>query len=127
MKNTEIIKVTTAEQLNALYDASALTIEGLAEESIENFLDAVHDAASLKKRRVFVTKGATMNKFYRLHGRNAYPEDLTIVSIMLVDMEHYEPIVTARFEWGGRWFDDIVDNNASHEKHGVRVIKEKAA
>ena len=124
---TEIIKVNDALTLNRLYDASALTVEGLAEESIEDFLDAVHDTASLKKRRVFVTKGATMNKFYRLHGTNAYPEDLTIVSILLADIKRQNRVVAARFEWGGRWFDDIVDNNANREKRGVRIIKDKAA
>ncbi len=121
-KKFEIIEVTDAETLNTLYNDSALTIEGLSKDSFKDFVDEVDKLVSLKQRRVFVTSGATMDKFYRLHGTNAYPKDTNIVSIMLSDMEHYEPVITARFEWGGRWFDDIVNNNACREKRGVRVI-----
>jgi hypothetical protein len=53
-----------------------------------------------------------MNTYYGLKGSNAYPNDLTIVSV--TDINQIK-IAWARFGVGGRWFDDIVDNNARRE------------
>ena len=58
-----------------------------------------------------VISGAYMNSVYDLFGSNAYPDDLNIVVIRLSDLKDYSAIIMKRFEFGGRWFDDVVDNN----------------
>ena len=54
-----------------------------------------------------------MNKVYGLTDDNAYPDRLDIVSIV----GNTVPMTMRRFEFGGRWFDDIVDNNAWRENN----------
>lgn len=109
-----IIIVKNKEQLEELRSDSALTIEGLDEDSIQDFLDWVKKYTQLKKEDVYVTKGKVMNDSYYLTG-NTYPEDVNIVSVMLSDMENPAKIVVPRFGIGGRWMDDIVDNNLRRE------------
>ena len=61
-----------------------------------------------------------MNRMYRLTGTNAYPEtDCTLVCIKLADMEHSDRVTMPRFDIGGRWFTDIVDNNDWKEEEQV--------
>ena len=60
-----------------------------------------------------------MNNAYGLTGTNAYKDELTILSIKLEDIENVGAITLPRFDIGGRWFDDIVDNNARHQKEIV--------
>ena len=113
-----IEKVTTKEQLDRLYNDSALTWEGLSEDSIEDAKNWILSLTGFKTDEVtaYVTKGREMNEFYGLTGDNAYPDDLTIVSFMLSDMENPEKLFIPRFEVGGRWFDDIVENNLRMEE-----------
>lgn len=106
------ISVTTHDELEAL--DSALTWEGLAVDE-KNF-QAVKDwmaehGAKLKTDTIYVTKGAAMNAAEGLTGDNAYPDDLNIVSIMLENIENWQALTIPRFEVGGRWMDDILDNN----------------
>ena len=58
-----------------------------------------------------------MNNNYELTGNNAYKDNLTLISIKTEDIKNLKAIIIPRFEVGGRWFDDIVDNNAMREKH----------
>ena len=101
----KIIEARTKKDLDELYKNSALTIEGLDSDSIVDF---AHGGTVDK---VVVTEGRLMNKVYGLTGNNAYPKYLTIVSILGDTL----PMTMRRFEFGGRWFDDIVDNNARRE------------
>lgn len=117
----KVIKVTTTEQLKELYDDSALTIEGLKadKENLTGLIDWVksHTNAPLKRNVVYTIEGKVMNRKYGLTGDNAYPdENCTIVCIKLADIRNWEKIVTARFQIGGRWFDDVVNNNADREE-----------
>ena len=65
---------------------------------------------------VYVIEGNLMNREYNLTGDNAYPEtDCTILCIKLDDMERPMAVTLPRFAVGGRWFDDVVDNNARRE------------
>lgn len=57
-----------------------------------------------------------MNDNYNLTGSNAYPNNLTLISIKTDDIKNLNAIIIPRFEVGGRWFDDIVDNNARREE-----------
>lgn len=99
-----IIKVNTKEQLDELYNCSAMTWEGLREESFQQALEecGTDDAIG------YVVKGKVMNEFYGLTGNNAYPNDLNIFSI--------DKVKVLAILFGARWFDDIVDNNQRREE-----------
>lgn len=113
MKYTKY-NVTDKSELDNLYKHSALTIEGLAEESIPDFVDWLKNNTefTVDNPIIYIVKGKTMNETYNLTGNNKYQDDLTLVSV--IDINQKE-IVFKRFEIGGRWFDDIVENNASRE------------
>lgn len=113
----KIINTFTKEQLDELYNESALTWEGLS--TSEDNLNAVmnwlkdHKATIEGVEPTFhITTGRLMNKYYGLTGDNAYHNDLSIVSVTGINPV---PIALARFEVGGRWFDDVVDNNEMRE------------
>lgn len=114
MKYT-IENVTTKKQLDKLYNNSAFTIEGLVEESISDLITWLKDNATFTTDNlvVYITKGNIMNDMYELHGDNAYDNDLNIVSIIDIDSMK---VALKRFSVGGRWFDDIVDNNARRKE-----------
>ena len=112
---TEIINVDS-KTLEELVKGSALTLEGLAESSFDEFLDWVKDIAGLKTRRLYVTKGRLANSEWLLTGDNAYQNDLNIVSVKLDDMEDWNKIVMARLQVGARWIDDIHDSNIIRER-----------
>lgn len=107
-----IENVTTKEQLDNLYNHSAFTIEGLAEDSIPDMLEWLKENTVFTTENpiVYVTKGKVMNTEYALTDNKAYLEDLTIVSVIDIDLLQ---IALKKFSVGGRWFDDIVDNNAN--------------
>ena len=111
MKYT-IENVNTKAQLEKLYNNSAFTIEGLAEDSIPDLIEWLEANTDFTTENpiVYVTKGKVMNTEYNLIDNNAYKEDLTIVSV--IDINSLK-VALKRFSVGGRWFDDIVDNNAS--------------
>lgn len=110
--NYTIENVTTKNQLDNLYNHSAFTIEGLAEESISDMIKWLKENTTFTTDNptVYITKGKTMNIEYNLIGNKAYSDDLTIVSVIDIDSMK---IAIKRFSVGGRWFDDIVDNNAN--------------
>ena len=84
--------------LQDLYDGSALTFEGttLDDDNLEFLIRWFneHDC-DMKVKNFYKVTGKLMNDTYHLTGDNAY---------------------IPRFELGGRWFDDIVENNARREK-----------
>ena len=88
----------------------------MAEDSIPDFLDWIKALTPLKNERVYIIKGVVMNALYNLTGDNAYPDDCTIVSVDLDDMKDWNAVVLPRFQIGGRWLDDVVDNNVMREK-----------
>lgn len=108
--NYTIENVTTKEQLEKLYNNSAFTIEGLTDESIPDLLNWLNDNTTFTTENptVYVTKGYVMNLAYDLTEDKAYNNDLTIVSVIDIDLVK---VALKRFSVGGRWFDDIVDNN----------------
>jgi hypothetical protein len=107
-------ELTTLQELEDL--GSALTIEGLTENSIKDFIGWVKQYTPMINETAYIIKGKTMNTVYGLTGDNAYPDDTNIVSIKLEDMENSMAVVMPRFQIGARWFDDIVMNNAAREK-----------
>ena len=112
-----ITHVSTKTELDALYNQSAFTIEGLLADNenlsaLEEWLRE-HNALTHDNHTFHIVTGRLMNRAYNLTGNNAYPDDCTIVSVTGIDLLK---LVIPRFEVGGRWFDDIVDNNLSREE-----------
>ena len=85
------------------YDKSIFTWEGMSIDD-EN-LKAIVKELKLKNPTFYTYSGRQMDSVYRLSGDNAYPSDLTFLSIE----NYYDPMMKMRV--GARWFDDIVDNN----------------
>lgn len=110
----EIIRVNSRQELDYLYSVSALTIEGLHEDSIPVIMEILKNNTAVYRERAFIIPGKFMNEQYGLTGTNAYKDDLSIVSFSLKDFDAI-PITFIRFGFGGRWFDDVVDNNARRE------------
>ena len=118
------------KDLKMLYNNSALTIEGLSKDSIGDWVkvleDYFTDAAKKNGVEVYVTTGKLMNDFYELDGNVAYQDGLTIVSFKTLDyFANIGKLAVDRFSWGGRWFDDIVTNNAHHMGYDESFIDAK--
>lgn len=110
--NTDI----TMTLCDKFYDRSALTVEGLDLDSLDDYANYLDSECGLEDDAVFhVIDGNELNRFYMLSGDNAYPSDLHIVVIELSDLVSPNKIYLKRFGFGGRWFDDVVDNNARRE------------
>ena len=121
-----VIKVTEKEQLDMLYNGSACTLEGLAESFVGDMIEAMRNRGFIKDDNlnvdVYSIKGCLMNDVYGLTDDNAYQDDLTIICVPLKFMKNIEEFaVTMRIEYGYRWFDDIVDNNARREEEQANV------
>ena len=113
------------EMFDVLYEQSALTWEGLAlegESDAQEILDFLCGEGFLLDNlapglhMIFNrTTGADMNQYWHLTGSNAYPDDLTIVSVVnsMFDVPRMVPV---QLRLGARWYDDIVDNNARRER-----------
>jgi hypothetical protein len=112
----EINYVTTRPELDNLYNQSALTWEGMTtdEENLRAIRDwlELHGALENGEPIFHIISGEFMNSTYGLTGDNAYPDDLSIISVTNINIAK---LIIARFTVGARWFDDIVDNNASRE------------
>lgn len=119
--NYNIINCTEAD-LNNLYEENALTFEGttITEDNLTWLVNWLKDHnCEMKHYDFYVIAGKLMNDFYELTGDNAYPESLTILTIKLSDLTNVGAICIPRFELGGRWFNDVVDNNAMREKNNL--------
>ena len=112
------VKVTEQTTLDELYDESALTIEGLSpdDKSLGQFLEWIRGYTNVKDETFYIINGETMNRAYGLTGDNAYPKDCHLVSIKNSALTNPMKVAIPRFSVGGRWFDDIVDNNACREE-----------
>ena len=106
--------IDSKEKLDELYKGSALTFTGVddSEESINAMIKWLKQYTDVSDPfTINVIKGETMNREYGLTGNNSYPNDLNFISIKLEDIKEVNKIVLTRLQVGGRWFDDIVDNN----------------
>lgn len=122
----EKIEVTTKDKLDELYSSSALTFIGVSaeEESINGLIDWLKEHSEISEPLpVHIISGKIMNDNYGLTGTNAYKEDLTLISIKLENIKNVNAIAIPRLGVGGRWFDDIVDNNAMKEKEEIKSLE----
>lgn len=121
-------EVTTKDQLDMLYNSSALTAEGLIsdDESAEFSINWLKEngAEPHDDLTVYVVRGSLMNEAYGLTGENAYQDDLPIVCISLDEMGNSAAISGPSLLMGFRWFDDVVNNNLLNEKEQSGASKE---
>ena len=114
-----IIEVDDPKKLDEFYEKWSLTFEGTTvdDENLTWLINWFKDHnCNMKKENFYVVSGKMMNEKYHLTGNNKYPNNLTILVILLEDLDNVEAIAMARFEIGGRWFTDIVDNNINRER-----------
>ena len=114
----KVKNINSGSELEYLYIYSALTWEGLVttEDSLSQVSDWLKSKDALTSEPSFyVITGKFMSDYYKLTGTNRYPDDLNIVC---VDPKciNLGKVIFARFESGGRWFNDIVDNNEYREE-----------
>lgn len=114
-----VIEVKDPKMLDQFYEDWSLTFEGAVPSdenlaAIKKWLE--NHRCPLLKEDFYVIEGHLMNEYYHLTGTNAYEHNLPIVVILLTDLSKPENIFMDRFEIGGRWFTDIVDNNARREE-----------
>ena len=109
--------VNNLETLDELYDCSAFTVVG-AGGPLDEWMNGINK--SLKERGIgtveefYTFNGSQMNKRYHLTGNNAYNNDLTFLAFKL-DGLNISKLAMFKLDFGARWFDDIVDNNAHRE------------
>lgn len=112
----------TREQLDVLAGGSALTWEGLRMETDEDYKSVTdwmrEQGAEPKTDNVYITLGKTMNALEGLTGSNAYPDDLSIVSFKLSEIDGVKYLILPMRMTGGRWMDDIIENNRRRENRG---------
>ncbi len=122
--DVEIIHVKSIDKLDDFYKDWDLVFEGVILKEAPLYLDFLKQYTKVKNK-IYTFKGKMLNDKYHLTGDNRYPDDLTFMIVKLEDIEDVGKIALSRFEIGGRWFTDIVDNNARREEEKIR-IKENA-
>ena len=103
------------ENFDLLYNTSAITLEGLSEDSISDYVKWIKEHSKMNCDTAHNITRKVMNDYYNLSGKNAYNDDVTIVSVPLETNLDAINLSIKKFEIGARWFDDIVDNNLDRE------------
>ena len=112
MNKYNIKNVETPEMLKALNKSyTKLAFEGVenTEENLNWLYDWLEKLGALKQDVVpdfYMCTGKLFSETYSL--KISYPADL---NILILDNINIAPTTLARFDIGGRWLDDIVDNN----------------
>ena len=107
------------QDIDVLYDKWALAFEGTTvDESNLKWLINWFEEHNCKmvKENFYVVTGRQMNEKYHLTESNAYPNSLNILCVKQEDLSSIDGIIIPRFDIGGRWFNDIVDNNLARER-----------
>lgn len=121
---TKYNKVTTKKALTGLFEESALTFTAVPadQETMDLVTQVLREHGALlidevtgeEKAPVFhAITGKYMNEAYKLEGNVRYGDDITLVCVTGINQMAF---AIPRFNYGGRWFDDIVTNNAEHMK-----------
>lgn len=112
------LKEADETKLRELENTSAFTIEG-AGGNLHKWCVGLNEM--LEQRGIGQVKefynfsGQLMNETYGLTSSNRYPDDLTFLSFPL-DNLNIGKLAMFKLEFGARWLDDIVDNNATREQ-----------
>jgi len=113
MKQPIMVNEFDEDLFDSFYEGSALTFLGMVPEEAQNYLDYFKDYTDVDDNvQCYIVSGSAMNDGYGLRGSNRYPDDLHIFIVPLEAFGDVGKIAIPRFQIGGRWFDDVVDNNA---------------
>lgn len=110
------------DKFEFFYEDWSLTVPGVPtgeEKYVVEILNLMGGKIDEDEVEVYTYTGKDMNEYYHLTGDNAYPDDLHFVTIPLKFMDA-NAIAIPRFKIGGRWFTDIVDNNARREEEKLQ-------
>lgn len=114
------ITLENTEKFDDFYNGSALTFAGMLPEEAQLYVDYFKENGAVVDEEIdgYIYNGEQMNTRYHLTGDNAYPSDIHFLTIPLKAFK--TNVALLRMGIGGRWFDDIVDNNVrtEHEKNG---------
>ena len=129
MSRYEVVEADSAK-LDDLYNGSSLTFEGCTtdKENLDYLYNWLKELGAIKEGilPIYTYKGSLMNEKYGLTGTNKYPNDLNFITVMLEDINYSNDLAFKRFEIGGRWFDDIVNNNTMREERTDESFKVKS-
>ena len=119
--NKVIIKEATNAHLDYFYADWSFAVGGVIPDkaNVDALMDWLKNEGVLKNQEeyeVFKVSGKQMNEKYSLTGTNAYNETYTILVLPLNNFSNVGKLAISRFNIGGRWFTDIVDNNARREE-----------
>lgn len=102
------IEQASPELLKRFYAGSALTFIGISHETVCNYVDYLNKITPIKDGSVvYEVSGESINSYCNTY---EFPDDINIVVIELDSFEDWEKLILKRFEFGGRWFDDVIDN-----------------
>lgn len=116
-ESVNTIKESNMDKLDKAYKGSYYTITGTGgdinewKEGYQGLLDK-ENIGKIKEWIEFT--GKDMNNKYGLTGDNAYEPDLHFLAFSL-DGLNVGKLATFKIKMQDRWFDDIVDNNASRQ------------
>lgn len=94
-----ITNITKKEELvRLLISGTAMVWEGMNEK---DFAEAL-DICGTKDSKGYVVKGATMNRFFKLAGEYAYPDDINIFCI--------DKAQGLAIKYGATWLDTLISS-----------------
>ena len=112
MKFVTLTDDQAKSKFEEFYEGSMLTFAGMVPEEAQLYVDYFKDFTTVDESvDGYIYTGKAMNTYYHLRGKKRYPEDLHFLTIPLKAFKECGKIAIPRFQIGGRWFDDIVDNN----------------
>lgn len=114
MEFIKLNKDEAKEKFQEFYDGSALTVEGMLPEEAPLYIEFLEQHSKVDHSvNGYIFEGPAMNEYYNLKGKKKYPEDMHFMVVPLKAFKNVGAIAIPRFTFGGRWFDDVVDNNAA--------------
>ena len=109
------VKLENSDKFEEFENGSALTFTGIIPEEAQEYVDYFKDYSEVDETvDAYIFEGKLMNEHYNLAGNVRYKNDLHFLVVPLDAFKNVEKVALERFQIGGRWFDDIVANNARH-------------
>lgn len=100
-----------------MYEGSWFTIIGAGgdinewKEGLQNMLTE-ENIGTITEWATF--KGIDYNSYYETTGDNRYPDDITFLAFSIEGL-NIGRLAMFKLRMGGRWFDDVVDNDMRRE------------
>ena len=113
----EFVRLSVDEaqsKFEEFYKGSALTVIGMIPDEAQLYVDYMDEQGCKvdNTKQGFTFEAKAMNEYYKLKGNKKYPDDINIMVIPLDAFNDGGKLALVRLTFSGRWFDDVVDNNA---------------